>query len=149
MRLPPHDRTGRPVPHRALGNPKRSTRPTDTMIGGNIRALRLRRQMSQGALGKLIGVTFQQVQKYENGSNRVGAGRLAEIAFVFGVPVAALFEGVDDVLSGDAQAPAPILDAQALRAAESLAAIHDRPLRRALLALIERAAWLARAGGVR
>jgi len=140
------NRTVRPTRHKALGDPKRSTQPSDIAIGSNIRALRLRRHVTQVALGRLLGVAFQQVQKYENGSNRVGSGRLAEIAFVLGVPVAALFAGVEDALSGN-KAPPPITDAQALRAAEGLAAIGDGPLRRALLAVIERAAMLARPGG--
>ncbi len=49
--------------------------------------------MSQTALGEILGVTFQQIQKYEKGTNRVSAGRLHQISQIFGVPVDALFEG--------------------------------------------------------
>jgi transcriptional regulator with XRE-family HTH domain len=54
--------------------------------------MRLARGMTQSELGRLIGVSFQQVQKYETGSNRVGAGRLQRIAEIFEVPLAALFD---------------------------------------------------------
>jgi transcriptional regulator with XRE-family HTH domain len=52
--------------------------------------------LSQAQLGKALGVTFQQVQKYENGKNRIGAGRLQAIANLFEVPVSSLFGDVDD-----------------------------------------------------
>src|SRR6202044_1994221 len=50
--------------------------PVDVLVGSRIRLLRKRRKMSQAELGKAVGVTFQQIQKYENGKNRVGAVRL-------------------------------------------------------------------------
>ena len=67
--------------------------PVDVLVGRNIRICRLQRGLSQSGLGRQIGVTFQQIQKYENGTNRVGAGRLSDIARVLGVPLATLFEG--------------------------------------------------------
>jgi len=63
----------------------------DRAVGLRVRTLRLARRMSQADLGQRLGVTFQQVQKYENGANRIGAGRLQHIAEILGVPVAALF----------------------------------------------------------
>ena len=57
--------------------------------------------MSQSALGKLLGVTFQQVQKYEKGVNRIGAGRLQSLAEIFDVPISAFFDEKKD--SSDAQ----------------------------------------------
>lgn len=57
----------------------------DAEVGSRIRALRLERGLSQAALGEQIGVTFQQVQKYEKGTNRVGASRLQQIAEALGV----------------------------------------------------------------
>ena len=62
--------------------------PKDVEIGQRIRAQRLLCRLSQTELADAIGVTFQQVQKYEQGVNRVGAGRLARIAEVLSVPVA-------------------------------------------------------------
>jgi transcriptional regulator with XRE-family HTH domain len=65
----------------------------DVEVGRLIRAQRLVCRMSQTELAKKLGVTFQQVQKYEKGVNRVGAGRLARIAEVLGVPISFFFEG--------------------------------------------------------
>jgi transcriptional regulator with XRE-family HTH domain len=69
--------------------------PKDAEIGQRIRARRLLCRLSQTELADAIGVTFQQVQKYEQGANRIGAGRLARIAEVLAVPVAFFFDGAD------------------------------------------------------
>ena len=71
---------------------KRAT-PTDALVGQNIKICRLQRKMSQGELGRRIGVTFQQVQKYERGINRIGASRLTKICDVLQITPAWLFEG--------------------------------------------------------
>ena len=63
----------------------------DVRVGQRVRAYRLGRGMSQSTLGDKIGVTFQQVQKYEHGVNRIGSGRLKMIATVLGTTVTALF----------------------------------------------------------
>lgn len=65
--------------------------PMDALVGARLRSRRKQLKMSQERLGKEIGVSFQQVQKYENGTNRIGAGRLAEISKVLDVPVAHFF----------------------------------------------------------
>jgi transcriptional regulator with XRE-family HTH domain len=67
--------------------------PIDVLVGQNIRICRLQQRFSQTELGRRIGVTFQQVQKYEKGANRVGASRLSQISDVLGVPLLALFDG--------------------------------------------------------
>src|SRR3954452_23729147 len=66
--------------------------PLDTMVGARIRVFRIHRRISQTDLAEQIGVTFQQVQKYEKGTNRIGASRLSRIASVLGVAVGELFE---------------------------------------------------------
>ena len=71
----------------------KSPEPKDREIGQLIRAQRLVRRMSQTELANALGVTFQQVQKYEKGVNRVGAGRLAKIADTLTVPVSFFFDG--------------------------------------------------------
>jgi transcriptional regulator with XRE-family HTH domain len=68
--------------------------PKDKEVGQLIRAQRLVCRMSQTELANALGVTFQQVQKYEKGVNRVGAGRLAKIADTLGVPISFFFDGV-------------------------------------------------------
>src|SRR5438067_8856909 len=71
----------------------KSPLPLDAVIGQRIRAQRLMCRMSQTDLANALGVTFQQVQKYEKGVNRVGAGRLAKIADTLGVPISFFFDG--------------------------------------------------------
>ena len=70
----------------------RKSGPLDAMVGARIRMFRVDRGISQATLAERIGVTFQHVQKYEQGANRVGASRLAQIASVLDVSVGELFE---------------------------------------------------------
>jgi transcriptional regulator with XRE-family HTH domain len=72
---------------------KRSPLPVDLLVGQNIRICRLQKRLSQTELGQRVGVTFQQIQKYEKGANRVGASRLTQISDVLQVPLTTLFEG--------------------------------------------------------
>ena len=70
--------------------------PMDRHVGAAIRLHRKIKSLSQKDLGKILGVTFQQIQKYEKGVNRVGAGRLYEIAKALDVSVAHFFEGLEE-----------------------------------------------------
>jgi transcriptional regulator with XRE-family HTH domain len=72
---------------------KRIPLPVDLLVGQNIRIGRQQKGLSQTELAEGIGVTFQQVQKYEKGTNRVGASRIQLIADVLGVPISTLFDG--------------------------------------------------------
>ena len=69
----------------------------DVHVGQRMRQLRETRRISQGTLGRHLGLTFSQVQKYEKGANRIGAGRLFLIADFFGVPVQYFFAGLGTV----------------------------------------------------
>src|SRR5687767_12588830 len=71
----------------------RSPDPRDREVGQRIRAQRLICKMSQEELGDRVGITFQQIQKYEKGTNRVAAGRLIRISEILGVPVSFILEG--------------------------------------------------------
>ena len=108
---------------------------TDQIVGARIAALRKARGLSQTTLGNAVGVTFQQIQKYEKGMNRVGAGRLQVIAKFLEVPVATIFG--DDT---EAEFQADALDILNLPgAAELLKAfgeIENRQVRRDVLALV-------------
>ena len=73
---------------------KKSPNPTDKYVGSRVRMRRLMLSMSQEKLGEKLGLTFQQVQKYEKGTNRIGASRLQHIAQILKVPVSFFFEGV-------------------------------------------------------
>ena len=75
----------------------------DQIVGRNIRIYRLQKGLTQTELADQLDLTFQQVQKYEKGTNRVGSGRLLKIAIFLGVPVTALFKGSDEMADTDKQ----------------------------------------------
>src|ERR1700727_3574896 len=81
---------------------KKAPDPIDRHVGARVRMRRLILGMSQGKLGEALDVTFQQVQKYEKGANRIGASRLQQLARVLDVPPAYFFE---DAPSREARAP--------------------------------------------
>ena len=72
---------------------KQAPSPTDQHVGARVRMRRRMLAMSQEELGAALGLSFQQVQKYERGANRIGAGRLQQISHILQVPVAFFFEG--------------------------------------------------------
>jgi transcriptional regulator with XRE-family HTH domain len=75
------------------------THSVDVFVGEQLRFSRITRGLSQTALGNAVGVTFQQVQKYERGTNRIGASRLFAIAQVLGVPISSFFAKVPATIS--------------------------------------------------
>jgi transcriptional regulator with XRE-family HTH domain len=110
----------------------------DGVVGRNIRVHRLVRHMSQTALAKSIGITFQQVQKYEKDVNRVGAARLVRIATALNVPVGKLLAGIDAPKGRDAASLLALLaERQPLRLLQAFAAIADKGVRRSLMQLAE------------
>ncbi len=81
--------------------PRKSPNPIDVYVGGRVRMRRMLVGMSQEKLGESLGLTFQQVQKYEKGANRIGASRLYQIARVLSVPVDFFYDGIQlDEASG-------------------------------------------------
>jgi transcriptional regulator with XRE-family HTH domain len=76
--------------------PQKRLSPLDAEVGGRIRVRRAFIGMSQEKLGELLGLSFQQVQKYEKGVNRIGAGRLWQAARILGVPITYFYEGLVD-----------------------------------------------------
>jgi transcriptional regulator with XRE-family HTH domain len=74
---------------------RRGPDAVDKLVGRNIRILRLAKGLSQTELADALGITFQQVQKYEKGTNRVGSGRLLKISAILGVKITDFFEGTD------------------------------------------------------
>jgi transcriptional regulator with XRE-family HTH domain len=110
----------------------------DKLIGRNIRVHRLAAGMTQEDLGEKLGVAFQQVQKYEKGTNRVGSGRLYEIAEILDIPVTSLFGGADKQKQSRGPSPFDLLsDALTLQMAQEFSKISDKDTRRAILAVIE------------
>jgi transcriptional regulator with XRE-family HTH domain len=117
--------------------PERANNPVDEAVGARIRLLRKRRKMSQQELGTALGVTFQQVQKYENGKNRVGASRLHLVAIALDVPINELFGGAPRTTSTSRATQSVAFDPQALLLAEAFVKISDRELRSSLVDLAE------------
>jgi transcriptional regulator with XRE-family HTH domain len=116
--------------------------PRDAEIGKRVRTLRLQRGLSQTELGSLISVTFQQVQKYEKGTNRISAGRLQRISEVMSVPVAFFFNVTDDKGEAGGQGGMDVefsfLQTEgALRLARAYARIKQPGVRLQLLRLTE------------
>ena len=70
--------------------------PTDVHVGRRVREARATKGLSQEQLGNLIGISFQQVQKYEKGTNRIGSSRLWDISKALDVPIPYFFEGMED-----------------------------------------------------
>jgi transcriptional regulator with XRE-family HTH domain len=114
--------------------------PIDAIVGSRVRTRRLLLAMTQTQLARQLGVSFQQVQKYENGANRVGAGRLVQIAQVLGMPVDALLQGLATSQRRTARPDDPfalLSNGPAVRLAQAFAQISDRQVRGALVSLAE------------
>lgn len=122
----------------------RGPNSVDRHVGSRIRLRRQLLNLSQEKLGEELGVTFQQVQKYERGTNRVGAGRLWHLARVLDVPVSFFYEGASDSAAqpgfgeGD---QTPIIDdfiqsADGVALAQAFARISDPKVRRRVLELV-------------
>ncbi|HEV7878643.1 helix-turn-helix transcriptional regulator [Bradyrhizobium sp.] len=132
------ERSGKP-----RGHDTRKRRPTaaDSRVGESIRAHRLIAGMSQDDLAKRLGVSFQQVHKYEKGANRVGAGRLPQIAEILGVRIGAFFND----RAGTGAIPFKLItDTATVRLLTAYAGITDRAIRRDLSDLVERIAHSAK-----
>jgi len=120
--------------------------PTDKHVGGRIRMRRQTLGMSQGRLGDHLGLTFQQVQKYEKGINRVSASRLQQLCTVLDVPIPFFFEGVPQSASKvrkGTQTPSTDVVADFLASADGKALvkafvrINDKTIRRSIVRLVE------------
>jgi transcriptional regulator with XRE-family HTH domain len=119
--------------------PAKRPNPIDVAIGRNVRIWRMAKGMSQAQLAHRLGVTFQQVQKYEVGANRTGTGRLVKLAAILGIPIAALLDGADGS-DPSRSLLALVADKRAFRLAHAFAAIEDRSLRLSLVNLVEKIA---------
>lgn len=116
----------------------------DRHVGSRVRLRRQLLSMSQEKLGDELGVTFQQVQKYERGANRIGAGRLWTLARVLDVPVSFFYDGVAESLNQPGFAEGdqtPIVDdfiqsADGVQLAQAFSRIRDSKVRRRILELV-------------
>jgi len=128
---------------------KKAPDPIDKYVGSRVRMRRMMLGMSQEKLGGALGLTFQQVQKYEKGTNRIGASRVQQISQILQVPVAFFFEGAPDLqpqaqgANGVQEAPSPTYVSEFLATQEGLALtkafirIKEAKLRRRIVDLVE------------
>ena len=125
--------------------PKKQANPIDVQVGNRVRIRRMLIGMSQERLGDLLGLTFQQVQKYEKGVNRIGAGRLFEVARILNVPVDFFYEGLapidqPSVNSTEATAP-PVMEfvssGEGLQLSLAFMKIKDTKVRKRVLDLVK------------
>ena len=126
---------------------KKKPNPIDIHVGSRVRLRRNMLGMSQEKLGESLGVTFQQIQKYEKGTNRVGASRLQAIASILNVPVAFFFEDAPvDHLPGNQgfsedRSTSYVVDflssAEGLQLNRSFVKISDARVRRKVIDLVK------------
>lgn len=115
--------------------------PIDAQVGNRVRIRRMLIGMSQEKLGDLLGLTFQQVQKYEKGVNRIGAGRLFEIARILGVPIDFFYDGVASSAETLASAAPPVMEfvssGEGLQLSLAFMKIKDPKVRKRVLDLVK------------
>lgn len=126
--------------------PKKQANPIDAHVGHRVRLRRMLIGMSQERLGDLLGLTFQQVQKYEKGVNRIGAGRLYDVAGILGVPISFFYENIEEGKSqgaigfGQSHEPLPVMDfmssGEGIQMSLAFMRVKDVRVRRKLLELI-------------
>jgi transcriptional regulator with XRE-family HTH domain len=130
---------------------KKAPNPIDKHVGSRVRMRRMMLGMSQEKLGDALALTFQQVQKYEKGTNRIGASRLQQISQILQVPVAFFFEGAPHLADGVTtdlmeSAPSPTYVSDFLATSDGLSLtkafmrIPDPKLRRRIVDLVQQIA---------
>ena len=130
--------------------PRKEPNPIDVHVGTRLKSRRGAVGMTQEKLGDQLGVTFQQIQKYEKGANRIGASRLQEISRILDVPVAYFFEDARESVGADVRQPyelaedaAPAFEgprghpSEAHALAKAFSRIGDPRLRRRIIDLVE------------
>ena len=129
--------------------PSKAPNPVDRHVGSRVRMRRLMVGMSQERLGDALGLTFQQIQKYEKGTNRVGASRLQQISEILQVPVSFLFDGgpsgaVNAEGFSEGSSPAYVSDflatSEGLALTRAFTRITDAKMRRSIVELVEQIA---------
>ena len=124
---------------------KKAPNPIDKHVGSRVRMRRMMLAMSQEKLGDALGLTFQQVQKYEKGTNRIGASRLQQISQILQVPVEFFFEGAQNLGGGNGMQDAPtatyvsdfLATSEGLSLTKAFTRIKDAKLRRRIVDLVE------------
>ena len=122
--------------------PKKQANPIDIQVGNRVRIRRMLIGMSQERLGDLLGLTFQQVQKYEKGVNRIGAGRLFEVSRILNVPIDFFYEGVSTQPgAGELESAPPVMEfvssGEGLQLSLAFMKIKDAKVRKRVLDLVK------------
>lgn len=124
--------------------PKKQANPVDIVVGNRVRIRRMLIGMSQEKLGEMLGLTFQQVQKYEKGVNRIGAGRLFDVSRILGVPIDYFYDGVgaQNQQEGFAEDSAPpvmefVSSGEGLQLSLAFMKIKDAKVRKRVLDLVK------------
>lgn len=120
---------------------QRSANSVDSHVGSRVRLRRLELGLSQEKLADQLGITFQQVQKYERGTNRIGASRLHQIALVLQTPITYFFEGASETPGNGTQETSPLSqalgDPATVRLVRAFASITDNQLKQKAVGIIE------------
>jgi transcriptional regulator with XRE-family HTH domain len=126
----------------------RSVGPKDKEMGQRIRLRRVEQHISQSELGEKLGVSFQQIQKYEKGVNRVPHSRLQSIAAALDVPIGFFFgsNGADNKQQREVESLMFMDSSFSLRLLRAYAAIPDATMRRQFVVLMERVSGTGEAG---
>ena len=123
---------------------KRSPHATDRHVGNRVRMQRMMQGMTQEKLGQALGVTFQQVQKYEKGTNRIGASRLQHIASIQQVPISFFFEGAPGLSYVSDESSGYVFDflatSEGLALTKAYMQIQNAKLRRSIVDLVKQIA---------
>ena len=125
---------------------QKTPNPIDKHVGSRVRMRRMMLNMSQEKLGDSLGLTFQQIQKYEKGTNRIGASRLQQISLILQVPVSCFFEGAPAPTGrpqGFDEAPSPayltdfMTSTDGFALAKAFQRIENAKLRRRIVELVQ------------
>jgi transcriptional regulator with XRE-family HTH domain len=126
---------------------KKSPGPVDRHIGSRVRTRRIMLGMSQEKLAEALGLTFQQVQKYEKGTNRIGASRLLHIASILDVSIEFFFDGLPGLRCGGSAGDSVMAEFMTIPESDRLVRgfmrLKDGEARRKVADLVD---WLASAG---
>ncbi len=130
-----------------MAETKRKPNPIDVHVGSRVRLRRTMQGMSQEKLGEHLGITFQQIQKYEKGANRIGASRLQQISTILSTPISFFFEGAPDpqghATAGLAEAASTnyvvdfLSSSEGLQLNKAFVRVKDPKVRRKLVELIK------------
>ena len=116
--------------------------PVDVHVGARLRFKRKLLGLSQTSLGEALGLTFQQIQKYENGANRISASRLFQTASIFDVPISFFFEDMPSEITGPEKFPADavVIDRQTTKLIRAYVSVQDDRVRKSIRDLVRQLA---------